>query len=361
MKVIKAIDREAATKLNDEFCMLKPIYFLLICLITVACSSKEKQHKNTTKKDKQPQEVVEENAVEDSIDWKDLSDFEYYLSNLPEGVELETKSFSWPGDDFFCDQYDGSDGPLDVTLVRIKESGKIIYWHESGSYCQGDSEYWESYTFDQYGNAVRSYFGSIGTSDVQTFYKNGKAVLEVEFPGFVETYHEENNAPIYSKVESHEKITVVDFENRIEELKETVQERIAGLEAFEIDAEDERSLQERDTLLKQLKETLNTEVQFESISGKFQYPNEVYEEGNYVSIQLNKRKVNVYASPSMDSEVVATYSYFDPMLMISELGPEETIAPHGKNVWYKIMKSENNGDGPYEGWVYGAFVAKDIY
>ncbi|GEM_PF-6821300 len=362
--------------------MPKILLSILLCFSIISCKSDPpvNEDDSSAQPDATLEQIVEELPLQniDTLDWPRLRSLENYFAELPKNVTIEIMEFSWPADEVLCDLYQESDGPLYFALYRIKETGQIIYAYESGAYCQGDSEYYRHWMLDLEGNVVHEYYGHIYAPDIAVFYEDGKAAIKVEFPAFSEAPSEPLEPPVLSQLDRTESMTATHLENRIQEYLEKVKlrkEKLEGLphndanarqalfEMYGEEALEEKAswIFERDRLVKEMDSILRAYQAYSPTGLEIRKPIKLANASRGESLMVTKLNVPVYQSPSSDSRIISSTSYYDPTLFLVEEGPKETIPPFGTHHWYKVKKYYDRSEPSFEGWIYGAFVAKGLY
>lgn len=106
---------------------------------------------------------------------------------------LESLIIEWPADDMICDRYDHSNGELFLRAIRLKASKTIIDFEVYGAYCQGDSDFAESYSFTPSGSLCKA--NSLIYADgpwYSSFYQDSTLVITNKiYSDSIEQYHDE--------------------------------------------------------------------------------------------------------------------------------------------------------------------------
>lgn len=264
--------------------------------------------------------------------------------------EVEVFTLEWPGDDWLCDKYEGSEGPLVYRVYRLKSSKKIICINAFGAYCQGDSEFAYEYLFDEKGNAVFSIRLGIYVPNIFSLYQDGKLITEVETRGD----GEEEYAPRIKKVISGEVVTSSSFEKQVEEYFLDMKKRMSALNTMVFQPGEESMKAEADSLII----LLEAEVQ----KGITYQPGFVWRKalpGEKALIVATD--VRVRSASGSSAGVISKISCYDPVPVIIAVGEEETIAPYGTHAWYQIRYTDRKTGKEVTGWIFGAFIAKEVF
>ena len=336
---------------------MKPILFksfgIVTCLFALLSCSEEKEIKPVKVADKS---VIETSNVE-AIPLEKLepiASYEAFCKTLILGDSIETFTIEWPGDEYLCDSYDGSDGPLSYTIYRLARTKQIIRVSEHGAYCQGDSDFGADTYFDAQGRAVYYSAGESEYSD-QTilFYTEGIPSTEViHRPPYGEEFKRVIQIPI-----SSEFTTTGPFLERIESLLETMQERILSLEKV-VNEDNENRSQKAQLTIDEITHNLFSMDSIESYySHEFilRMPSEKRD-----FINLKRVNVEVKENPSVESESTGTVSYYNNYISINEIGEKETIAGLGTHHWYEIVYKDSNRESQ-SGWIFGSDVTPWMY
>lgn len=264
--------------------------------------------------------------------------------------EVEVYTLEWPGDDLLCDKYEGSEGPLIYTVSRLRSSKKIIHVSADGAYCQGDSEFFYTYFFDEKGNAIYSISLGMYSPNVFSLYQDGKCVTKVETRG----EGEENYAPRVKKVTSEEIVTSSDFEKAIEEHFQDMKKRIEALEMMTFRPDEPHSKVEADSIRKLLEAEVKKGITYQpGFVWRKPIPGE--------KALIIATDVRVRSAWGSSAGVISKISCYDNNPLVIAVGDEETIVPYGTHAWYKIRFTDGKTQKSAEGWIFGAFVAKNIF
>ena len=290
---------------------------------------------------------------------QDLEKFNPYKNHkvwTNEVTAVEVLELRWPSDDILCDSYQGSQGGLSYRIFRDKTSQKIYSVEETGYYCQGDSEYSLYYRFDENGFAVYSESGGNPyVPAVCSYYDQGKEALRI-------VYESENDGGKNRKISwenSEDVITTAEFEQKLNELRETMRDRITELSALDLSDRDPEYQNEANALIAELSAELNTK-RIDS-SYVFRKPQAPLSGWGFEYATVNEFNVAVHKEPNFSAPKVASVSFYDLGIQVLEMGEVVSTRSEGVHPWYKIrFKTYPSGEW-LEGWIFGAYIAKEIF
>jgi hypothetical protein len=275
---------------------------------------------------------------------------------IPPNADIEMFELTWPADDRLCDTYEGSNGGLVYQVYRLKESKKIVYVNQEGYFCQGDSEYYEGYYFDENGNLKYSVQGGMYQPILARFYTPGQPTREVNYSG----EGENSRKRVVTTLTETEKITTDDVTRQIETLKETMRKRIQALQAITFTNRDKQDEQEADSLISLLQTSVNKEITYtDGFVWRKPQPIKIGAIGE--AGRLTGTDIRVRKSPHSNAEVIAKASEYELWITVIEIGKTQHIAPYGEHAWYKISYLEDDTRQKIEGWVFGAFIMEGVY
>ncbi len=294
--------------------------------------------------------------IETLIKEEKIPSFEAYCKSIPIGEEVEFFELSWPGDDRLCESYDKTDGPLTYRVYRLKESKRIVRIYEEGAFCQGDSDFGYYFLFDQNGNAI--YSQNVALFPSITFYESGKEMIEVEY----DSEFDITDFRKIKKINSGEVLTTKEYENKIEEYRETMRERSASLRTFIAKTNDADDIKEAESLIEQLQSSLRKKVEYQD-GYVYRKPLPMEEGKSGELCMVNALDIRVRAEPNSTSKVISKVSYYNNHIEVIDIEGMETIEPLGTHPWYKINFIDWNASAPEttEGWIFGAFIVPDIF
>jgi len=331
------------------------LVFFCLLLLSISCS--QSQDSNASTSPPAPTKTLEPDPPLERIGSYEA----FYKQDFAIGSEVEVFELNWSADDRLCDRgYCASYGETNYMVFRLKNSNRIIKVSEDGSTaCQGDSEYGYHYLFDKNGFAIYSVEGgNIYSPTTVKFYDSGKEIVKVEYSAG----NEEERIREITNTTSTEVISATDFEWRITELKETIKNRIFQLERCEWeDVEDVAELKkEAQETIKTLQETISKGT-FYTGGYVIRKPKPI-ENGEYgEGARIIGTNVRVRKEPNTESEILAKVSYYDIGFRITAISPAETIKPYGRHNWYKVQNDEMGSWNEIEGWIFGAFIAADVF
>ncbi len=293
-----------------------------------------------------------QSEVPDSV-LERLNPFVSFWEHLPDGTEITSISLSWPSDDVLCDQYDGSDGHGSYTLYKT-QSGKIMGVTAYGAYCQGDSEYGYQYWFDKDGNPTYYEDGNnIYTAERIVLFDKAQSIVEVVYPSH---YDSGDHLRTISWGDSTEEYTAdyfgVQFEALREEMRnraETLKEMMPTLEKAEQKAEAAQLITE---LWGKVMNPDTAKLVLRQIT-----PEDVNDE---LFIRI-KTLTPVYKTPSIHSEVIGSFDYYDIFLFALKAEQGKLSGGQSQNDWYYIRWMDPSSDEDIEGWIPGSAIARDLF
>jgi hypothetical protein len=276
--------------------------------------------------------------------------------NIPPDSEIEVFEMSWPSDDRLCDTYEGSDGGLVYRVYRLKESKKIMYVNQEGYFCQGDSEYYQGYYFNENGNLIYSVQGGIYQPIIARFYTPGQPTIEVNYAG----EGENSRKRVISPLPATTQITTGDITQQIQNFREKMRKRMEALQALSVKLKEKEDQQEADSLINLLQISLEKEMTY--TDGYVWRKPRPIKTGVIGEVgRLTGTDIRVRKTPHLNAEVIAKASEYELWVSVIEIGKTQTIAPYGEHAWYKISYLEDYTQQKIEGWVFGAFVMEGVY
>lgn len=271
-----------------------------------------------------------------------------YAQSPADGEAVEVYTLEWPADELLCDAYDGSEGPLQYEMFRLKKSGQIVKVREFGAYCQGDSEYGYSYHFDEAGNVSYSVTGgNIYTSTYIRFYTGGRPVTEAEYAPELESAYMRT----IRNLSETESLRLDSFIAYRDSLRMRMRKRIQSLQTLLPSLDDTGKQAEATKTIQELESGLAEAVYKEGYTWrKPRYPHE--------ELKVKGTDIRVRSGPGSQWPVQAKVSQFELYMKCLEVRGMETIEPYGTYPWYKIRYYNK---GLQEGWIFGAFVQSGVY
>lgn len=260
---------------------------------------------------------------------------------------VEVYRLEWPADDLLCDDYEKSDGYMDYEIYRLKDSKHIVWVHEFGAYCQGDSEYSSSYHFDAQGKPRYSVVGGNLYTNTYVRLYTGTQVVEVEYPpsweqNFSRIIRQLNETGLRS--EDSVVLNPDSYRTRMRERLQSLQELLPSLSDTAEQSEARSTIQALQTNLAQAAYKPGYEWRKPRYAEEF--------------MDIKGTDIRVRSGPGSTSAILGKISWFDSAWCLEVRG-SETIEPYGTYPWYKIRyyyKEEER-----EGWIFGAFVNEGVY
>ncbi|MCP4132086.1 MAG: SH3 domain-containing protein, partial [bacterium] len=225
------------------------------------------------------------------------------------------------------------------------------------SYCQGDSEKFIFHLFDKEGFIYFSKQYGIYQPTIITLYRKGKPVKIIEYSAELSTPRKR----IFKKTKENRIVAAKDFEDRVIALKKDIRQRKRELEDYVSNKKKfgNPGKIKKEVLKKEARKTikeLSNSLKKTGYSGTYFYRKPRQNE----DAMITGKNVRVRNKPGTKSKVIATVSSYDFSFLVMSIGKSETIRPWGTHKWYKVSHESRTGKA-IEGWVFGAFIAPDVF
>jgi hypothetical protein len=268
-------------------------------------------------------------------------------------TDVEVCEITWPGDWMLCDGYSESEGPMWFTMYRLKSTHKILLVEEHGAYCQGDSEYGSSHSFNSWGQAIYSEAGgNMYAPTTITILGSGKTILEVEYEPTEDQIP--NPKRIIKKISSTEIITSDSYELEALSYLRKMQARADTLKKMKFGKKDAALKREADSIIVLLEESISIGITYHD-----GYEYRLPQAGEFALIKGTD--IRVRSDASSESEVTAKVNCYDGHFKIEDIKGMETIDAFGKFPWYKIVYMDQKTGKEEKGWIFGAFILPGVY
>ena len=266
----------------------------------------------------------------------------------PQYPEVEAFKLTWPEDLNLCDRYLSSNGSLEYTIYRLKDTKTIIGIYEEGAFCQGDSEYASYMTFDRNGLATRSYSGGNDyTETTITLYEQGKAKTKYIY----EPYPQENSPKqtttmLNAEEATHSKNIKIKIEDYRKEMTTRVKELKQLIEDGELSAEE---LTEAKETIQTLERNLTQPITYKA---DFVLRQPTSDE----TCLLRGTEIPLMETASSSSKELGKVSHFEEYIEVKAIKDTEK-----EGRWYHISYYTRDESKRVRGWVAGKFVTAGIY
>jgi hypothetical protein len=272
-------------------------------------------------------------------------------ADLPENTLVECRMYAWPGDEYLCDRYEGSDG--ERYLKVFEANGYILGYEDFGTYCQGDSEYGIRCYYDLNGNLVMREEGfNIYTEQVYTLFENGRFVSQHKIPS---PYALDEIIEIDSN--SLRPGNSAEVKQLVEEMKSTMLDRhhallkwMPSLNEEELQAAQE-TIREIDHALKEFPATA------EYVLRK---PNET-EIANRDLLYIAAESVSLFALPDLKSEILDHLHFYDCCVILREIGPVISSDASPRDQWVKVAYNSGEDENPKEAWLLRSNLMRNFF
>lgn len=269
---------------------------------------------------------------------------------------VEYFEFSWPADDILCDSYPFSEGPLTFTVCRLKNSKKIVSFHELGAFCQGDSDFNNYFIFNLKGEAVYSNSMGIYAPAITTFYMRGTPDIEIAVPG----EGEEEYKPIFREPEYKDSLTSDDIEKTIADYLKRSKDRLAFLKKMTFKNEEKDKIKEVKNLINDLESSIDSEIIW-SDGGVFRKPKLIKWGESGELAKLNTKNVTVYEDFDIKSKVIYNFTQYAENLEVIKQAIIEEYYPGQITDWRYIRYTDPSTLKNIEGWIPTEFIMEEVF
>lgn len=265
-------------------------------------------------------------------------------AEIPDGTILERLSYSWPGDDNLCDNYEGSDGDRMVNVYQTKE-GQILVYEDFGAYCQGDSEYGMRCYYDFDGSLVLRETGfNMYVEQIYALFENREFVKLFIAPTPYASNRSFEVDRFMIRPGGSEEVSKM-----LDDMKEEVTARYATLMQLLPGLQDD-DYDEALTTTEALREFIEKGAEIKP--AVFRKPG-IPEMEAETWLRINGEYIHFYPEPSLNDERIESLSFHNCLVQIQEMG-RQTISPFSeKDQWLKVRYFifGTNEETEYEAWI----------